>query len=148
MKHAFRTHNEIAREFINGIFDGSAKYCRNAHTDGRGFWSYSTNIARKVQTERPRPVVLLDSWDYSKTTKKQKNEIKAAARLAGIDVIECPYIWNTARHNANIDYFQGLWDKYAAKLNRARAPYMQGFWRSKMHEIEAARDLYRYYFGC
>ena len=156
MKHAYRTHAEIATEFVNyksepGKLDTGRKYCRNASTSGGAYWSYSTNIAVKCETAAG-PVIVLDSWRYSNTTARQADEIRRKATRANIPVIVCPYIFaplnNSEKgHCENVDYFIERLDYFTDKLNRARKESWREVYRRYISEIEQARENYRIYFG-
>lgn len=119
MKKVFSNHAEIANEFINGNFEGfgllDCKRSRNASTDGRAFWSYSTCIACKYGE-----FIAVDSCRYSNTTAKQRNEIERFAFAANLDTFRVPDI-HRLNSAANVEYYQGRIIDANAKLRRARS---------------------------
>lgn len=125
MKKVFSTHAEIANEFINGNFEGfgllDCKRSRNASTDGRAFWSYSTCIACKYGE-----FIAVDSYRYSKTTDKQKSEIIDIAEDRFL-VVEIPQIHHLAAPE-NIEYLTAHIKAADAKLRRARSTWSRLHW--------------------
>lgn len=147
MKHAFKNHSEVAYQFINGKFDGTAKYSQNAHTDGTNFWSYSTKVARKVYGARAGVVV--DSYFYSKTTQKQTREIEGYAERWGWPVVHCSIIapTTTSDHQKNKGEIIDRILRARAKYQRARSESSRRWW---LEHAEAARreiNIYNDIFG-
>lgn len=139
MKHSYKNHGEIAKQFINGIFDGSAKYCRNAHTDGARFWSYSTEVAHKHGG-----VVVIDSYFYSVTTRRQTQEIELSADRWGWPVVHCGIIdpKTTQNHQQNKGEILDRIFTARKKYRRARSEFMRSWWSEKAEE--ARRELINY----
>lgn len=142
MKHAFKNHSEVAYQFINGKFDGSAKYCRNAHTDGTTFWSYSTIVAHKVCGARLGVVV--DSYFYSKTTQKQTREIEGYAERWGLPVVHCSIIapTTTREHQQNKGEIIDRILRARAKYRRARSESSRRWWLGLAETARREINLY------
>lgn len=130
MRHVFTTSREIASEFICGTFDSQEKRNKsnNASTNGESFWSYCTTIAKKYGE-----FVAMDSYFYSKTTDKQKREIRAAANDRFI-IVELPQIFHLAAAE-NVEYLTKQIQRTTAKMRRARSDFGRLRWSAERNKF-------------
>jgi len=104
-------HNDLAKAFIAGVKPKGA--CGAFTFDGDFAYSYSATIARKVAG-----VLLVNCMGFSTSTSAHRGKIRAAAKEAGLRIIEVPNLY--LEHDDNLRHFRSVRRELERRLPRAR----------------------------
>lgn len=124
---------ETATAFVLGYeMQGS-----NLYSNGNNIYSYSTEIASNC-----KGVILLNSRDYSNTTKRHKLHIRRAANAHKVTIFEVPFIsWygepTATQHAANIEYLTSKAEEARQKGLRARVYKAAYFMQAEKYTAKA-----------
>lgn len=130
-------NTETATAFVLGYeMQGS-----NLYSNGNNIYSYITEIASNC-----KGVILLNSRDYSNTTKRHKLHIRRAANAHKVKVFEVPFIsWygepTATQHAANLEYILQEAETMRAKADRART--YKTFYRLQEEKYRMEAEYYR-----
>lgn len=134
-----KTNHEVAIAFVENrsfVEAGHLWTGCNAH-----IYSYST----KMGTKSANGVFLINSRDYSNTTRRHKSHIFQALRKHGETYFEVPCFDNPtqAEHKRNFAYLQDIADGFMEKAKKARKPETMNRYFEAMNQATITANAYK-----
>jgi hypothetical protein len=133
-----KTNYEVSLNFA----EGKTANGNHMHTNGRDIYSYSTMIAQKQESG----IILLNSRDYSPTTRRHKLHILRACK--GLTVYEVRRIERptTTEHAQNLAELQNIAEDWRRKANKARKEETRKYYTERAEEANTTANNYYFDF--